>query len=457
MRAGFGKTELNPPLGLPMLGMPGSPRGEGVVWPLHGRVMALEVNDTQVALVSLDLLGLNSDTVAEWREVISHRSGVPANHILIGCSHTHRAPSPFLDATDDPEQAAAFLNEARERVATAAAEAVANLQPAELLSGEAQAPGVGFNRRPMYANREVGTHGWTWLPDFIGMEDTPDETVRLLMARALDGAPLGGVIDFSCHPTAMGHDPVYSADYPGVLTEAMEARRGGTWGFLLGAAGDTSTPDPSSHDDESGFGVEHTTRMGEALVEAADRAIASARAEPAHAISIATTHVAVRQRLATPELVELARWYLEERPADLDEIEFSRKLSGHDFTFADGKQVGNERHAQEMLRMWEWQQGPNAQLVEQLEVQVIAIGDTAIVALPGEIFTEFGRRIIAASPFASTMIVSIANGSHGYIPTRVAFSHGGYEPRFALPSRLEEDAGDKLCEAAITLLRQLAA
>jgi hypothetical protein len=456
MRAGFGKTELNPPLGLQMLGMPGSPRAEGVVWPLHGRVMVLEVNDTLVALVSLDLLGLNSDTVAEWREAISHESGVPAHHILIACSHTHRAPSPFLDATDDPEDAAAFLNAARERVAAAAADAVANLQQAELLSGEAQAPGVGFNRRPMYANGEVGTHGWTWLPDFSGMEDTPDETVRVLMARSPNGSPLGGVIDFSCHPTAMGHDPVYSADYPGVLTEAMEARRGGTWGFLLGAAGDTSTPDPSSHDEESGFGVEHATRMGEALAEAADRAIASARPEPSHAITVATTHVAVKQRLATPELVEMARWYLEERPEDLDELEFSRRLYGHDFTFADGKQVGNERHAQEMLRMWEWQQGPNAQLVEQLEVQVIAIGDTAIVALPGEIFTEFGRRIVAASPFAFTMLVSIANGSFGYIPTKVAFSHGGYEPRFALPSRLEEDAGDMLTDAAITLLKQLA-
>ena len=456
MRAGFGKTELSPPLGLQMLGMPGTPRAEDVVWPLHGRVMVLEINDTRVALVSLDLLGLNSDTVAEWRDAISHASGIPASHILIGCSHTHRAPSPFRDATDDSAQAASFITAARERVAAAAAEAVAALQTAELLSAEAQAPGVGFNRRPMYANGEVGTHGWTWLPDFSGMEDTPDDAVRLLMARTPNGAPLGGVIDFSCHPTAMGHDPVYSADYPGVLTEAMEARHGGIWGFLLGAAGDTSTPDPSSHDDESGFGVAHTTRMGESLADTADRAIAAARTEPAHAISVASTHVAVRQRLATPELVELARWYLEERPADLDEVEFSRKLSGHDFTFADGKQVGNERHAQEMLRMWEWQQGPNAQLVEQLEVQVIAIGDTAIVGLPGEIFTEFGRQIIAASPFAFTMVVSIANGSHGYIPTQVAFSHGGYEPRFALPSRLEEGAGDLLTEAATGLLLQLA-
>lgn len=336
MRAGFARTELNPPLGLQMLGMPDTPRAEGVVWPLQGRVMVIEINDTLVALISLDLLGLNSDTVAEWRNAISHASGVPASHILIGCSHTHRAPTPFPGATDDAEQAMTFLGEARERVAAAAAKAVANLESAELFSGEAQAPGVGFNRRPMYANGEVGTHGWTWLPDFIGMEDTPEETVRVLMARTPDGTPLGGFIDFSCHPTAMGHDPVYSADYPGVLTEAMEARSGGIWGFLLGAAGDTSTPDPSSHDDESGFGIEHTTRMGKALAEAAEQAIASARHDPARSISVATTHVAVKQRLATAELVELARWYLEERPADLDEIEFSRKLSGHD--------LGNDRH-----------------------------------------------------------------------------------------------------------------
>ncbi|MFT4039737.1 MAG: hypothetical protein QM692_16265, partial [Thermomicrobiales bacterium] len=257
--------------------------------------------------------------------------------------------------------------------------------------------------------------------------------------------------------TAMGHDPVYSADYPGVLTEALEAERGGTWGFVLGAAGDTSTPDPSSRDEESGFGVAHTTAMGEALAEAVNAAIGSGREEPGHRIAVASAHVPVKQRLATPELVELARWYLEERPANLDEVEFTRQLYGHDFTFADGKQVGNERHAEEMLRMWAWQQGPDAQLVESLEVQVIAIGDTAIVALPGEIFSATGREILAASPFASTIIASVANGSFGYVPTRVAFSHGGYEPRFALPSRLEEGAAELLTEAAVTLLRQLAA
>jgi hypothetical protein len=254
----------------------------------------------------------------------------------------------------------------------------------------------------------------------------------------------------------MGHDPVYSADYPGVLTGLLEERSGGTFAFLLGAAGDTSTPDPTSHDPESGFGAVHTEAMGTALADAAGKAVAAARPVAADPLRVAATTLPIPQRRPSPEQVDLARWYLEEAPPDLDELAFTRRLYGHDYTFRDGVQVGNERHAQELLKMWAWQQGPDAQLVETVEVQVIALGDVALVAFPVELFTEFGTRVKDASPYRDTFVVSLANGWHGYVPTREAFARGGYEPRFAYPSRLAEDAGDRLTEAAVALLRDLA-
>jgi hypothetical protein len=158
------------------------------------------------------------------------------------------------------------------------------------------------------------------------------------------------------------------------------------------------------------------------------------------------------------EQVELARWYLEERPADLDELDFTRRLYGHDYTFNDGKQLGNERHAQEMLRMWEWQRGKSEDaLREEVEIQVIALGDVAIVGFPVELFTEFGRRVKAGSPFPTTFIATLANGWHGYAPTLEAFTRGGYEPRFAYPSRLAPEAGDLMTDAALGLLQRLSA
>lgn len=465
LQVGCGRVDITPELGLPMVGMPGSPRGEGVVWPLQGRVLLADDGQRRAAIVCLDLIALTSDAVAELRLTLAHQGDLPPENILIACSHTHRAPlaacggateaNPILVA--DAGAARRFLDGVGSRVSEAMTAAAAALQPATLSAGRALAPGWAFNRRPIYANGDVGTHGWAWDEDFVRMEGTPDEEVTVLVAHGMDGDTLGGLVGFACHPTAMGHDAVYSADYAGVLTEALETRHGGSFGFLLGAAADTSTPDPTSRDPESGFGKEHASAMGTALAGKADEAMAASHSIGNSHVDVASTQVAIAQRRPTPEQLELARWYLDERPDDLDEEAFTRRLYGHSYTFRDGAQTGNERHAEELLRMWAWQQGPEAQLVEQIEIQAMALGETAVVALPVELFTDFGQRIKSASPFRETFIATLANGWHGYVPTAEAFSRGGYEPRFAYPSRLAEAAGDVITAAAIGLLQDLAA
>lgn len=461
VQVGFGQVDITPAPGLPMVGMPGSPRGEGVMWPLSGRICLIDDGERRVAIVSLDVIALFAPKVDELRQRLAAIGGLPPENIMVACSHTHRAP--FTSETDDGGSILAVDEQAGSSYFAAIAEglelamaAAADLEPATLEFGQAEAPGWAFNRRPIYANGQVGTHGWTWQADFERMESEPDETVWTLAARRPDGSVLGGLVGFSCHPTAMGHDPVYSADYPGVLTEALHERHGGIFAFLLGAAGDTSTPDPTSRDAESGFGPEHTWAMGVAIADAADRAMRTARPVPGERIAVGTGHVQIAQRLATEEQVALAHWYLQERPDDLDELAFTRQFYGHDYTFNDGKQLGNERHAQEMISMWEWQQGPDAELVETIEVQALAVGDVALVAFPAEMFTALGREVRAGSPFPDTLAVTLANGWHGYVPTVEAFARGGYEPRFAFPSRLVPEAGEILVNAAIAQLRRLA-
>ena len=456
LRVGFGRADITPEPGLEMVGMPGSPRSEGVQWPLRSRVFLADDGERRIAVVCFDLIALVSTQVAELRERLAAEGGFEPANILIACSHTHRAP--FTEtgwgAADEPVRS--YLDFMFSRTAEAMTQAVASLQPGELSVGTITAPGWAFNRRPIYAGGQVGTHGPAWGNGFVGMEATPDEELGVLLARGQDGAVLGGLVDFACHPTAMGHEPVYSADYPGVLTEALEARHGGIFGFLIGAAGDTSTPDPTSHDSESGFGREHTLAMGRALADKADEAIREGRSFAVDHLGMASTRLPITQRRATMEQVELARWYLEERPDDLDELDFTRRFYGHDYTFNDGKQLGNERHAEEMLRMWAWQQEKSEdELVEEVEIQVMALGELAIVAFPVELFTELGRQVKIRSPFPTTFIATLANGWHGYAPTLEAFSRGGYEPRFAYPSRLVPEAGDRMVDATLELLQTL--
>ena len=64
-RVGCGRVEITPDLGLPMVGMPGSPRGEGVQWPLRSRVFLVDDSGHRIAVVCLDLIALVSQHVAE--------------------------------------------------------------------------------------------------------------------------------------------------------------------------------------------------------------------------------------------------------------------------------------------------------------------------------------------------------------------------------------------------------
>jgi hypothetical protein len=87
------------------------------------------------------------------------------------------------------------------------------------------------------------------------------------------------------------------------------------------------------------------------------------------------------------------------------------------------------------------------------EVQAIRLdGDTAIVTLPHEVFVELGMAIKSASPFRTTIVISLANDLDFYIPARRAFEEGHYEPT-ACP--LESGCGELLVQTAVRLLNEL--
>ena len=78
-----------------------------------------------------------------------------------------------------------------------------------------------------------------------------------------------------------------------------------------------------------------------------------------------------------------------------------------------------------------------AKLPEQMTapIQVLRLGEAAIVALPGEVFVETGMNIKVNSNANPTFLVSLANGYIGYICTDKALTEeGGYETWAALSS-----------------------
>ncbi len=461
LRVGFGDVDITPAESLPMSGMIDPPCAQGVRWPLHGRTILFDGDGRRTAIVSLDLLCLTYQTVLELRQALAVAGGLPAEHIMICCQHTHRAPyaAPIMDEPMD----FAYVDFLRDRLVQVMAGAAASLTPARLRVGHIQAPGWTWNRRPVYRSQrygeQVGTQGPLDHPNFLHMEGPEDNELIALVAEDEARRVLGGIVNFACHATVMGSLPYYSADFSGALVHELQTRLGGCFLYVQGAAGNLWAHDKRSLAPSGTGGEEHNRAMGAALADKAVEALAAAEPIEGSAVRCERCVQLIPERQPTREQVALARWYLEHRPADLDEDDFTRRIYGHDHTFFHNSSRVQEWFCREMIAMWEWQRHQAVrQPTAPVEVQALSVGDTlAFVGFPAEYFTEFGLETKAGSPFRHTIVSELANGWVGYVPTAAAFRHGGYETRLAYSSRLVPEAGDLMCRTGLSLLHHLAA
>ncbi len=454
IRAGFSEVNITPALGFKMSGMLNPPAAGGIEWPLYARTVVFDDGVKRIAVVSLDLLSLRPHTVAEYRTAIAAGNDIEPADILIACSHTHRGP--FTGMGMDEDTNFAYLDDLRAWLVQGMARAFAALQPARIKVGQTKAPGWTFNRRPVYTGEEVGTQGPAYGDNFLRLEGPADDDLQVLLVEDSQGAVLGGLVDFACHPTLMFLEPVYSADFSGALMEELAQRHGGIFAYLQGASGNLWARDLSLRAPRFPTSQDHVKAMAQALADKADEVMRSAR--ELHDVSLRTGQEVLRieQRRPTAEQVQLARWYLEERKSAIDEQEFTQRMYGHDYTFYHNSPEVSKWFSREAIGMWEMQRRIGSrELRDDVEIQALAIGEVGLVTFPVELFTEFGIAAKAHSPFADTFVVSIANGCLGYVPTLEAFSRGGYEPRLGGSSHLIPEAGNLMTDAALRLLRGL--
>ena len=425
---------------------------EGTMWPLYARIGVFDDGGERSAVCVLDQGILLSPVVSEIRRAISGEAGIKPGNIMVAATHTHNAPPSWPWMPEDPGYK--FIDEVCGKIQAVTRDAMAALAPAHLRIGRIDASGWCFNRRPLYRGeddrRHAGTHGPRGGDNYLGMEGPEDNQLLVLAATDKEGRPLGGLINFACHPTTMYGSALFSADFPGPLCSELERFFDGTFIFANGCCGNLS---PGS---EYEGGQAHAEKMGGALAAKAVEALEGGRDLEEGKIRVAREVLSIQQRRPTVEQIETARRFLESGLETDDPGAFARTMYGHDYHFHHNQRGISEWLARETLGMWEWQRRVGTrEFVEDVEVQVIGVDDFAMVGLPGELFCEFGLHIKRESPFPDTFVIELANGWHGYIPTEEAFEHGGYETCFAMQSRMVPEAGRLMTETAVRLLEKI--
>src|SRR5947209_7051041 len=236
--AGASRVLITPPLGTTLAGYPGRPQGAQQVYDdIFIRALVFENEGRLYALLTGDLMAVDTAWVDELRQRASKTLGIPQSHLMFAASHTHSAIGGLLSFRDTVGKGveAIFtdveggfdevLYEYLLRQATSAlAQAHSALRPCSVSVARGEVSGIATNR--------------------IHPERAVDPSCLVLQVTDADGQAVAVIFHYCCHPTTLGNQDLgISGDFPGVACRIVESSLGpGCVAlFLNGALGDIST------------------------------------------------------------------------------------------------------------------------------------------------------------------------------------------------------------------------
>lgn len=418
MKASFAKTDITPPLGTRKIGWIKRLVADRILDPLFARVAVFESGGERLAVVQLDTLSIRWTQVADIRRRVFEQYGFPAHRVMVTATHNHAGPA--VAGTGEVPREDAYIETMVQKIVGAFGEALSSLQPAEIGFGHTFEWNIAHNRRVIMRDGVTRTHGRFSDPNSLCFEGPIDPEVAVIAARQPGGAWLGCLVNFACHPTHHGGDGTISAGFPGVFAQTMKQRGCPVSMFLNGAAGNISTSNPVNNLNMS------MEDAGRALAEDAGRVIEQMTFRPEVALSSAAQTIQLPFRNAT-------------------EAEIKGTVRGAQ-RFVDPSIY--DRNIPVLLEKIR-RRGTNP-----AEVQALFLDEYALVAIPAEYFVELGLRIKEEAWPRRALVVGYANGMVGYVPTREAFTRGGYETTFGPSSRLAPEAGDRLARCAVEVIHQ---
>lgn len=450
LRAGAAAVEITPtkfPVNMP--GGFGPNLAEGAHDPLFARAVVFDDGEAPLALVVVDNLGVARETLDEAKALAAKRCPVRPERIFASSTHTHSAPP--SNAVEGAAEAVAYRKQLVEGIAEAVVQAHQKLRPAAVGAASHPLPEELFNRRWFlrpgkmppnpFGGRDLvrmnpGLAAETLLHPAGGTD--PDVSVLAVQDLA-SKKPLAVYANYGLHYVGGLPPKAVSADYFGEFARLLPSRFGPKAEFTAllsnGASGDVNNiPTGLAGGRPPREPFEQVRIVAGKTADAAWRAhgkIASFDAAPR--LGMVQRELSLRVRRPSPEQVAEAK-----RVMDLvDEAEVAKlpPLA--------------KAYAPRVLALEKSGETLSAQL------QVVRVGDAVLVGIPFETFAETGLDLKRRSPFPQTIVVGLANGYHGYLPTPEQHRLGGYETWLGT-NRVQEDASVLITDALLEMLAELA-
>lgn len=376
----------------------------GVNDPIFHRIVVIDDGKTRFALVSTDVCVFSPTLYDRLAARVQKEAAILPVNLWWTVTHTHSAPEigplglydVLLKGRSEHPVDTEYTDEILETLVAGIQKTQQQLEPARLSIGTGFSM-ANINRRARDPNGVIS----------LGLNpDGPvDRQIGLVRLERTNGTPLALIANYAMHGTVLGgRSMVISGDAQGVVADYVEKKLGAPMLYINGAAGNIAPIYSTQDNPRAGHLTEFNVLLG-------DRILAANQS-----LGPATNRVTLR---ASERIVETPR------RAGLD---WTEELAPYGRT------------------------DPSGTAMVRVPIRFLRINDTLVWGGPVELFCEIALAVRAKSPFTHTFFFGYTNGWLGYLPTKAAFSEGGYEPKTSpFSDRVEKD----LVEAVVAHLDTL--
>ena len=375
IKAGVGVVDITPPLGVELCGygLYLNRRSTSIRDRLYSKALVLSDGVNRVAIVANDLIGITKGMSKDIRFLVAKETGIPQDHILITCTHTHHGPA-TLSLRGCGEIDEDYMGVLPKYVASAVIMANSNLKDAKIGAGKGHLENISMNR--------------------VVEDGLIDPEVGVIRVDDHHGNPIAILMNFSCHPVVMPVNTLISSDFPGAAASVVETVKKGAVGiFLQGACGDINPT------------LTHTGKVEQVGITLAAEALKVEEGIQTTGEAAVSSKVRnVRLPLKIPTAEEVMEM-LERVKRRLDErwVKAYSEWAEHVLS-----EINDE---------------PEPSL--ETEIQVIQVGDIVLAAEPSEMFVKFCLEVKKRSPYKNTFVIGYANDYVGYIPDEEDYKRSG--------------------------------
>ncbi len=427
--------------------------------------MAVEADGDCMIMASVDVVGMSHDAL-EWAREKFHAicPDVDPNKLFTNVTHTHtslriaavKKPDTTVGFNTPRQILAEFMPEGKEykalvtrddsvlsdeegtdfvttQIALAAKKAWESRKES-LYTNEFGRAAVGMCRRVCYDDGSAQMWGDVNTANFTALEGGNDSGIELMFFYDENDKLTGVVANIACPSQVVEHRSFISSDYWGKVRILLREKYGEDLKVLglCSPAGDQcprdlirwvnpETPVDDPHierpdyieriADPSMFDIKGTWKIGKRIVREIEDAIEEVEKTYDEALLKHNTYtIDMPVRRVTPSEYEQAVEAMEK---------YAAKVVDH-VNFADNAKM--YVHAGTILR-YENQHTMN---IAPIEVHVARLGDMALATSPFELFLDYGNQIRARSRAKQTILVQLACGASGYLPTKKAEKAGHY-------------------------------